>query len=75
MRKKSKRDIKKIIETMLEAHNHIMELLKSKRIADANNLLAQCQECAMHIGNVIEKNEGMDTQAVLYLQEYCEKIY
>lgn len=75
MRKKSKRDIKKIIETMLEAHNHIMELLKSKRIADANNLLAQCQECAMHIGNVIEKNEGMDTQAVLYLEEYCEQLY
>lgn len=75
MKKKIKGEIKKIIQTMLEAHTHVMNLLENKCIADANNLLAQCQECAVHIGETIEKEEGMDTKAVFYLETYCELLY
>lgn len=75
MRRKIKKEIKGIIQTMSEAHEHVLFLLENKRIAEANDLLLQCQECAAHIGESIEKSEGMDTKAVSYLETYCEHLY
>ncbi len=75
MRRKIRKDIKNMIQTMLEAHNHVTFLLQNKRIREARDLLSQCQECAVYIGESIEKNEGMDTQAVSYLETYCEQLY
>lgn len=75
MKRTIKREIKNILQTMLEAHTHVMILLQSRRIADAHNLLAQCQDCAVHIGETIEKEEGMNTHAVYYLETYCEQLY
>lgn len=75
MRRKIKKEIKGMIQTMSEAHEHVLFLLENKRIAEANDLLLQCQECAAHIGESIEKSEGMDTKAVSYLETYCEHLY
>lgn len=75
MRKKIKRNIKNIIQTMLEAHNHVLELMKDRCIPDVNDILEQCQECAIHIGETIEKSEGTDVKAVFYLENYCEQLY
>lgn len=75
MKAKIKKNIKNLIRTLLEAHVHVMNLLEQKKITEANSILAQCQECAVHIGENIEKSEGMDTQAVHYLEIYCEKLY
>ena len=54
MRRKIKKEIKGMIQTMSEAHEHVLFLLENKRIAEANDLLLQCQECAAHIGESIE---------------------
>lgn len=75
MRKKIKKEIKGIIQIMLEAHEHAAFLLQNKRIAEANNILSQCQDCAVHIGESIEKSEGMDTKAVSHLETYCENLF
>nr|WP_302167733.1 hypothetical protein [uncultured Schaedlerella sp.] len=75
MKRKTKKDIESIMQTMLDAHSHVVFLLESKQISKALDLLAQCQECALNIGKAIEKSEGIDTQAVLYLEEYCEHLY
>ena len=75
MRRKIKKEIKGMIQTMSAAHEHVLFLLENKRIAEANDLLSQCQDCAAHIGDSIEKSEGMDTKAVSYLETYCEHLY
>lgn len=75
MRRKIKKEIKGMIQTMSAAHEHVLFLLENMRIAEANDLLSQCQDCAAHIGESIEKSEGMDTKAVSYLETYCEHLY
>lgn len=75
MRRKKKEDIKNIIQTMLDAHDHVVVLLQKGCAREAVTLLSQCQECAAHIGEAIEKSEGMNTQAVAYLESYCELLY
>lgn len=75
MQVKIKRHILDMIQTMLEAHKHIMKLLQNKRIVQANDLLVQCQECACHIGDSIEQSEGEGSYAVCCLESYCEKLY
>lgn len=75
MRIKTKKEIKDIIKTMLEAHDYVEILLQDKRVAEARNLLAQCQECALHVGESIEKSEGMGTRMVSNLENYYEQLY
>lgn len=75
MRKRIKKEIKGIIQTMSEAHEHVVFLLQNKRIAEANDILSQCQDCAVHIGESIERSEGMDTKAVSHLENYCEHLF
>ena len=58
MRRKIKKEIKGIIQTMSMAHEHVLFLLKKKYIAEVNDLLSQCQDCAAHIGESIEKSEA-----------------
>lgn len=60
---------------MSEAHNHAAVLLEKGQVAGARDLLSQCQECAMHIGDSIEKSEGIGTPVVVRLEEYCEELY
>lgn len=75
MRRQIKKQIKSIIQTMWEAHSHVVVLIQNRQIAEANNLLAQCQECAKYIGESIEESEGFNTPAVSYLETYCEQLY
>ena len=75
MRKKIKKEIRGIIKTLLEAHEYVIFLLQNKRIAEANDILSQCQDCAAHIGESIEQSEGMDTIAVSLLESYCELLF
>ena len=39
------------------------------------NLIANCQESAITLGNVIEQKKGEGTEAVSLLEEYCEALY
>lgn len=75
MRYRIKKNIKNIMKTMMEAHNYAVILLQNRNIAAANDILSQCQDCAMQIGETIEKNGGGETQAVSYLETYCEQLY
>lgn len=75
MKKKIRKEIKKIIRTMMDAHNHISLCMQKNRFVEVIDMLSQCQDCALHIGDTIEKSEGMGTQAVIYLEQYCEQLY
>lgn len=75
MKKKIRKEIKNIIQTMIEAHNHISLCIQKNHVVEVIDMLSQCQDCALHIGDTIEKSEGMGTQAVIYLEQYCEQLY
>ena len=54
MRKAQKKDILDMIQTLHEAHEEIKNHIDRNNIVSAQDLLAQCQECAVSIGNAIE---------------------
>lgn len=75
MRRKTKNDIRGILNTLRKAHEQILQQFRKNRPADAQQLLGDCQECAQQIGEAIERSEGMGTQAVSFLEKYCEQLY
>ncbi len=75
MRRKTKKDIRSILNTLQKAHEQALLLFRKNRAADAQKLLGDCQECAQQIGETIERIEGTGTQAVSVLESYCELLY
>lgn len=57
MRKAQKKDILDMIQTLHEAHEEIKNHIDRNNTISAQDLLAQCQECAVSIGNAIETME------------------
>ena len=53
----------------------LLDILKTIEQAQASELYADCQECAISIGEFIEEIEGEGTQTVTLLEEYCELLY
>ena len=75
MRKYEKKQCADLIMTLEEAHVEIIKLIEKKNVDSAFELLEQCQQAAIAIGEIIEKSEGEGTEAVRKLEEYCESIY
>lgn len=75
MRKYVKEDLCKIIKQLADVN----ETLLKKGIAlpqeKALEVLTDCQQSAVEVGNRIEKEEGEGTPTVSLLEEYCEKLY
>ena len=63
-----------MLELLIEAHKNITELFINEDEA-ASELLIDCQNVAVSIGNVIDNKYGEGTKAVNLLEEYCEDIY
>ena len=72
MKRSEKKVIFDILDTISEAH---IEYKKYKNDKEGENILAACQECAISIGNAIEKSEGEGTESVSLLERYCEDLY
>jgi hypothetical protein len=75
MRKAQKEQAGKLVELISQAHEEIKKYLELHNHAMALDLLAQCQEGAIELGNFIEKFEGEGCATVRLLEEYCEYIY
>ena len=60
---------------ILELLCTIAETANEARKHKSSNLLADCQDGAIEIGNLIERHEGADHVTVKYLEEYCELLY
>ena len=75
MRKAQKKDILDMIQTLHEAHEEIKNHIDRNNIVSAQDLLAQCQECAVSIGNAIETMEKEDCITIPYIQDYCDLVY
>jgi len=53
----------------------ILELLDTIKEAQSAGLYADCQDCAIAVGEFIEGITGEGTETVRLLEEYCELLY
>ncbi len=75
MRKAQKKQAEDFIRLLEQAHLEIKKALEAKKITLALDLLEQCQDGAIELGNMIEAQEGEGFVTVSLLEEYCELVY
>lgn len=75
MRSAQKHEVLDLIESLHQAHEEIQEALKQKRITLAQNMLVECQEFAVSLGENIERLEQEGHITVSCVEEYCETLF
>lgn len=75
MRKAQKQEVLEMIQTLHQAHDEIKNYMDKKNYALAQDILSQCQECAISIGTAIEKLEGEGFITVSYVETYCDVLF
>lgn len=75
MRKIQKQEILEMIQTLHQAHDEIKNYIDKKNYALAQDILSQCQECAISIGTTIEKLEGEGFLTVSFVEAYCDVVF
>lgn len=75
MRKAQKQEILDMLQTLAEAHEQIKGYIEREEWASAQDMLVQCQEFAVNIGNVVESSEGEDCVVIPCIQTYCDVLY
>jgi len=75
MRNFQKQQLLEIMESLHLLHREMKERLEQKEYPTVRTALSDCQEAAIQMGEAIEKMEGEGTEAVTYLEQYCEKVY
>lgn len=74
MRKNLKKQIVEIINTMSDAENSLEQGILDKN-TDILNVIADLQDTAIQIGNVIEESEGEGHSSVAFIERYCETLW
>ena len=75
MRKAEKKQAENFIEVLDQAHAEIKASMDNHRTDAARELLEQCQEGAICLGELIEAREGARHAAIPLLEAYCETVY
>ena len=75
MRKAQKQQILECIESLRQAHGEIQNALNLKKTESAQNMLSECQEFAVALGETIEQAEGEGHITVTYIEDYCEILF
>ena len=75
MRKAQKKQAEDFVELLGQAHEEIRKEMEKKNIPTVLSLLADCQEGAMSLGELIEKTEGEGAPTIPLLERYCEELY
>ena len=75
MRKYQQEQILELIKTLNEANTEIKRLYASKEYSSAIELLTDCQNSAVYIGNFIDLIKGEGSSTVACLEVYCEILY
>ena len=63
------------ITTLFEAHDEIKKLIKKGHPDTAMDLMGQCQDGIIKVGNLIEESEGEDFVTVGLIEEYCQQLF
>lgn len=75
MRKAQKQEILNFIDSLHQAHEEIKGALKQKNYVLAQNMLSECQEFAVTLGENIEQLEGEGHITVSFVEQYCETLF
>lgn len=75
MKKAEKKQAEDFLDLLEQAHNEIRKSLEKKDVSTALTLLADCQDGAISLGNLIEVTEGEGFVTIPLLEEYCELAY
>ncbi len=75
MRKVQQQEILELVKTLHEAHTEVKGKVEKRQNHIAQSILADCQECAISIGNAIEAFEGEGFVTISYLEEYCQVVF
>lgn len=75
MHKYQQQQLLKIVDELHTLHQKCREELPEREYQAVHSILTDCQEAAIQIGEFIEALEGEGTQAVSYLEQYCETLY
>jgi len=74
MRKAQKQEILEFINSLHQAHEEIKEAAY-QNMQNILQMLRECQEFAISLGENIEKTEGEGHITVSYVEEYCELLF
>lgn len=75
MRKSQKKIALEFVQTLHQAHDEIRNLLDKQRKIQVLELLEQCQQGAIELGNFIEQLEEEEISVISLLERYCEETY
>ena len=75
MRKKQYDQAMGFLKLLEQAHDELKKLMQRKDNRSNWSLLANCQEGAIELGNLIEETEGEDCKTIPFLEQYCEQVY
>ncbi len=75
MKKAEKRQAEEFVKLLGQAHDEIRKSIEKSDSVAAMELLEQCQDGAIQLGNLIEKTEGEGFVTVPLIEEYCELVY
>ena len=75
MRKIQKTQIEDFLHLLSRAHEEIKKAISSGKKDTALDLLSQCQDGAIQIGETIENLEGENFATIPLLENYCEMLY
>ena len=75
MRRHEQKLILEIIQTLEKAVDELRRLLSQRDFQATLELLADCQNSAIQIGDFIESTVGNGTKSVAYLEEFCDILY
>ena len=78
MLKHIKRQLSELTETLMKARPEIEAAIEQEKEEALINMLADAQEAAVALGNMLEKTEGETEPAALMigmLEEYCETLW
>lgn len=75
MRIKQKQEVLDVISGLYQAHEEIKEALEQGNLPLVQNMLAECQEFAISLGESIEGLEGKGHPAISHVEAYCEAVF
>lgn len=75
MRKADKDQADEIVRLLGQVHEGIRKMLETGQKGTVLDLLSQCQDAAIQLGETIERSEGEGFVTVTLLEEYCELVY
>lgn len=75
MTQEVKEQIVELFATLKEAHGEMRIYLEQQDYINVNTILADCQDCALLIGNTVEQFEDDQEKIIRELEEYYEELY